>query len=689
MRAPLVCAALLAGCWVSGSNAHTSEEFWDLSLEQLTQAEVNVASRSSERARDASSSVTVFTRRDIEATGVTTLEQLMAFAPGFAVQRSVDNASASSSFAVRGRRRGGHNRDVLVLRDGLPLNTELLGGAGFAYRDLPLHNVKQIEVIRGPGSALYGSNAFVGVINIITDDNLNDAGISIGSHDYYGGYADSSLPAGTGRLIAQAQVFDGHGEMYRDINDGVSLGTEDVRAPRRGHDATLKWKNDTVTASVSQVRRDAADFVVTRFVDDRYNSEQVEANAAQLDISLGNPASVRHNAMLAYKADEEESVIGFLPADYVAFVNTRVAGGFALPVRDLAAGSRHESNTWLGEWQSEFALGDKQRLLAGASWRRYVHSRSDIFGNYDVVSQTDQIFPFTTYDAYALRAPAFTEEHISREIGGLFVQDRIQVHPDVRWDIGLRYDHYSSIGEAFSPRSSAVWAVHPATDLKLMYARAFRVPTFEELYNTRFNIDLGNPDLQPETIDTLEAAWAQRIAGKAESILTVYMSDVDDGVDPQTRRRNSGGIYELPLNTSELSYSGFEWELLWQVNELWSVRGALHHSFHRDGDIANAPQNSASVIASYKRDAWLASITGVYYDRIETAARAWLNDYTLWGLVLQYDIDAHWRLAFSAQNLFDTSYRTYTRRYNTTTGDFSDGLPGEGAQQLLTLSYNY
>jgi outer membrane receptor protein involved in Fe transport len=85
----------------------------------------------------------------------------------------------------------------------------------------------------------------------------------------------------------------------------------------------------------------------------------------------------------------------------------------------------------------------------------------------------------------------------------------------------------------------------------------------------------------------------------------------------------------------------------------------------------------------------MASLTGIYYGSIETPAHVTLDSYTLLGLVLQYDIDTHWRVALSASNVLDEDYRTFTARYNTTRGNFSDGMPGEGAQQLLTLSYRF
>jgi len=690
MRTDFLCAAAFASCWASISVANTtSEDFWELSLQQLSQVEVNVASRSNERAREASSSITVFTRRDIEATGASTVEELMAFVPGFAVQNSVDLSGPRPTFAVRGRRRGSFNSDVLVLRDGLSLNSERLGGAAQSYYNLSLHNVRQIEVIRGPGSALYGSGAFVGVINIVTDDTLNDSSIGIGNHDLYQGHVNISQVAGDGHLIAQVYISDERGEMYRNIDDGMHRYSQDTRAGSNSHDALLKWKNDIFHVSAQQERRNLTGFVMNRFVDDNDNAEPSEINTARAGAQFGD-SRMRHTFDVAYTEQNADLYLGFISREYLATLNANpmLPAGYALPERDLVTGTQRRTHQWNLDWKTSFDLGELQQLTAGASFRQMHEVNSNILGNYDVVAQVLNQLPMATYDEIDARANLYVDDHIEREIAGLYLQDRIHLRDDLRWDICLRYDHYTQIGEALSPRSSLVWAALPTTDFKLLYSRAFRAPTLSELYNSIYNQDVGNPQLDPETIDTAEAVWMQRFAD-AESTITLYNSNVDKGIDPEQRRRSTGSNYEYPINRDELSYTGIEWELLWQLSSSVSVRSALHHSFHADANVDSAPKNSAGIIASMKRDHWMASVNAVYYDEIETPAFRKLDAYTLVGMAMHYDIDGQWRVGLSASNVFDKSYRVFSRRYNTRSGQFSDGLPGAGPSQLLTLSYNY
>jgi len=694
MRAPcrgafLLASCLLVSCWANFADAQAPEDFWDLSLEQLTALEVNVSSRGHERLRDASASVTVFTRRDIEATGATTVEQLMAFVPGFAVQRAIDVSSQRDTFSVRGRRRGNFNSDVLILRDGLPLNSERLGGAGQSFYDLPLHNVKRVEVIRGPGSALYGSGAFAGVISIITDDSLNDSSVSAGNHDLYRGHVNVSSAALDGTLIAQAQVFDDRGPLYRNLDDGMHRYTQDSRDGRNGHDALLKWKNETFFASVEQQRRASNGFVMNRFLDDNDNLENIEVNTARLGTTLGD-ANNRHNINLAYRAFAEELHLGFMSREYVDAVNASGAlpSGFALPPRDLVTGVDRHANQLRLDWQWHYRFSDQHDISIGANYDKVVEDKADIIANYDVIAQVNGQYPLTTYADMNARAVLLTYDNPTRENSALFVQDRLQLRRDLRWDIGLRFDSYSQVGDAFSPRSSLVWSAAANTDLKLMYARAFRAPSIGELFNSPYNQDVGNPALNPETIDTVEFAWSQRISN-AESTITLYHSEVADGIDPLNLRRVTGSNYEYPMNRSELNYAGVEWELLWQTTESLSVRAALHHSFHAEADIDAAPQNNASLIVSEKRERWMGSLTAIYYDSIETPAQEQLAAYTVVGAVIDYDLDANWRIALTANNVLNRHYRVYTRHYNTRSGEFSDGLPSAPPSQLLTVSYRF
>lgn len=156
---------------------------FSLSLDELLAFKVNVANQLPTEAYKAPSSVTIFTGHQIRSYGIYTLEQLLTQIPGFQVSRG-EEGGGTFSISTRGRRADrGANRDLLILLDGLRLNEPMTTGAMLQERQISLLNVERVEIIRGPGSAVHGANAFLGVINIVTDRDANEVSASVGAFD--------------------------------------------------------------------------------------------------------------------------------------------------------------------------------------------------------------------------------------------------------------------------------------------------------------------------------------------------------------------------------------------------------------------------------------------------------------------------------------------------------------------------
>ena len=171
MLRPRIIAATLAflglviglSAVAAGGETGDTEDLLDLSLEDLLNVSVTTASRSERSLDQVPGSVTVISAKEIKRYGLKTLADAMTIIPGFNSVLRNHNAPFNH---VRGYAASGSHLKVMI--DGYPVNMYYERGiAHFEY--YPLDNVKQIEVIRGPGSALYGTDAFCGVINIITD----------------------------------------------------------------------------------------------------------------------------------------------------------------------------------------------------------------------------------------------------------------------------------------------------------------------------------------------------------------------------------------------------------------------------------------------------------------------------------------------------------------------------------------
>lgn len=140
---------------------------------------ITIASKREEKVKDAPSIVTVITGKEIENMGARTITDILRSVPGFDILKSA--LVGVSATTVRGVSSSGTSSKVKVLLDGHSINDSVTADATFFFDDLPLRNVKRIEIIRGPGSAIYGSNAFLAVINVITKDADDIDGIEISS----------------------------------------------------------------------------------------------------------------------------------------------------------------------------------------------------------------------------------------------------------------------------------------------------------------------------------------------------------------------------------------------------------------------------------------------------------------------------------------------------------------------------
>ena len=216
-----------------------SQDFLELSLEELMQIKVSVASRYEETSLDSPASVTVISEQEITNLGVKTLTELFNYVPGFQDFMSTHESNRSMILA-RGLS-DIYGRNLLFMIDGKRINDEYTGGVTYGNHLISLINVKQVEFIRGPGSALYGSNAFSGVINIITNKQ-NTAQVILGNNNSRGVY-------GAFNKKISNYSFDGHinfhkndGETYYNLTDknGSNKSTQD---PQEVLETILKFLN--------------------------------------------------------------------------------------------------------------------------------------------------------------------------------------------------------------------------------------------------------------------------------------------------------------------------------------------------------------------------------------------------------------------------------------------------------------
>ncbi len=232
------------------------EHLFSLSLEELLKVKVLGSTLTSESLKTAPSAVTVYTQKEIQRMGLATLDELMNLVPGFQAYRS-DQASLLHLYSSRGRRIGGPSSEVLLIMDGQRLYEPRVNGNSSVMPKLPLKQIERVEFIRGPGSAVYGSNAMMGVINIVSRQEVNEIQVATGSNNLKQTHVFASHQYKGGTFDFYAHAESDSGESYR-VKDTFSSQIIQTHDPKKLLDMTLKvnWRHTQFNYLHSQSESD-------------------------------------------------------------------------------------------------------------------------------------------------------------------------------------------------------------------------------------------------------------------------------------------------------------------------------------------------------------------------------------------------------------------------------------------------
>ncbi len=447
----------------------------------------------------APSVASVITAEDIEKIGATTLDEVLETVPGLHVTPSF--ALLDSIYSIRGIHTS-RNPQVLMLMDGVPFTKMYSGNRPSGFL-LPVSMISRIEVVRGPGSALYGADAFAGTINIITKDCFEldkmHTGMRLGSFD-------------------GMDVWVQHGEQYKGWNIGV--GIEYWRSGgdnKRVIDADLQTKLDQGLGTDSSLTPGAlyTDFEnynlhtnfnrknwTVRFWgwflnDHRTADAKVLASETRIDsdqilgdITWSNSDlfdNLELSTQLTYQYYKDDSFIQALPAGSAVPIGTD-GNIFSIPIAGITTFTDGVyGHPILTEHQAAFDAIVKYRGWNQHAWRIAIGGKV----------QDEHAEELKNFGSGVLEGDKFTDtvdrtlvdvtgtkdifmSNQNRTVFHASVQDEWSFVPNWEVTAGVRYDHYSDFGETVNPRIALVWETRYNLTTKLMYGQAFRPPTFAE-----------------------------------------------------------------------------------------------------------------------------------------------------------------------------------------------------------------
>ena len=634
---------------------------------------ISIATGSAQPISRAPAVATVITAKDIKKIGATDIDEALETVPGLHVSRRA--AGYLPVYTFRGVF-DQNNPQVLVLVNGISINNLFVGDRSQVWGGMPVESISRIEVIRGPGSAVYGADAFAGVINIITKEASEidgfEFGSRLGSFDtqdawaLYGGEVGGFDVA----FSAEFRDTDGHDE---DVNvdaatiQGTSLAPGSVNTGTQNFDTRLSiaknyWK---FRAGLQNRQNNETGAGIAEALDPNGELESDRWNA---DLTYHNP-TFRDNldltAQISYLDTSQE-----VSEDLLLFPPGSFLPG---PVGPFPNGIIGNPEVWERHWRYSltglFSGIDNHLIRSGIGYTHQeiykVEEENNFsplgFGVLTDVSDTPFVF--------------LPEKHRNNSFA--FLQDVWQISNDWELTAGLRYDDYNDFGDTWNPRLALVWAARHDLTAKLLYGEAFRAPSFAEFRNQNNPVALGNSDLDPEEMETIELAFDYRPKDNLRLGLNLFSYEWDDII----RFTDSGGGTQTAQNIGSQDGYGFEFEFDWKVSRTLNILGNFAHQQSEDNstdeDAGHAPENQFYVRTDWEfKPGWHVSPQWNFVmdrKRVDGDTRSNIDDYDIFDMTLRTNAFSNrWEFALSARNLFNK--RAFEPSQN---GAFGPAIPGD------------
>jgi iron complex outermembrane receptor protein len=671
-----VCLALI---WAGSAAAQSSEED-ELALAYGDKNTISIATGSKQSITRAPAVSSVITAEDIKAMGATDLDQALESVPGLHVSKSYVASKPIYNF------RGIHtleNSQVLMLVNGIPITNVFQGDRSQIWGGMPLENVARIEVIRGPGSALYGADAFSGVINIITktaaDIKGTEAGVRTGSFNT----RDAWLQHGgqLGSLDAAFYLRTGNTDGQKGIIQQDAVGASGpIDEERKAIDARADLSKDAWRFRTAyQQRKIGVGAGVAQALD---HGARVSENRLYLDLSYDQAN---------WAPNWEVSGV----AGYYDIHQKQPDPYYTLFPGMIGAPGHSERHTHASV--SAFYTGFQQhRVRIGTGFREddlYSATESKNFNQVfapicDPLNPTNSApaLPCTPVmlDATGNPALVYLLPH-KRNLVYAFVQDEWNLAKDWTLTAGIRHDRYSDFGGTTNPRLALVWDASYNVVVKLMHGEAFRAPTFVEQYAINNPVQSGTPGIRPETIKTDELAISWQPTSDLQTNLNFF----------HYRMRNIIQLVAAKMqNAGDQNGRGLELETAYNATDSLRLTGNYSVQHSRDSvtglDAGLAPHRRAFARADWRlMPLWQFGTTVNHVAgrmRQPTDPRAQVPDYTLVDLSLRRErIAGNWNASAMVCNVFNRS--AWEPSFYSVPGMVSD-LPLPGRAVYIQLQLN-
>ena len=615
-----VMATITAGGLCFGGTAYAAEAAEEAAVEQKAVQQpataaideyaiddiVVTAERIPTKKMDTPAVVNVVTAQEIEDNHYNDVSEAISHQDGVSVEKRSDG---TDEVTINGDQR------VLVLIDGRRVNNDQGVSSGRASASLAMlpsvKNIERIEVVRGGGSALYGSDAIGGVVNIITKkEHKNQTTIDMNTGSW-----------GTHNMEISTEGSDG------------TLSWQVTAALHRQGNPKFKYHGENKTAGHGDSRGDDASihlnhkFDKASSLDFSFDHRTIKRWAWENELTAypdSYQTQIYNDVAMQYNFKQEQTTPGFLRI-YQNYKSMYNSGGFT--TRSLGI-----------DYQNGWELDKNNTLIAGVE---YHTSKSSNYGDGEYV--------LSNYD----------NEKISNT--AVYLQDTIKLGK--QWSVipGLRMDNHNKSGTQWSPKIAVNYNASDKTQVFASWGRVFKAPTADDLYYNN-GYYYGNPNLKPETGHTTTFGITHKFDKTFTANMSMYTSRLKD---PITWAPIGYDWYALNLKNEKRR--GFDISFTKKISKIWSVEAGYAYT-HAESDYAegytqvynlagktNRQPNAYRLGIHFKQGAWKSNITGKYITGLNT-------DYflkrtaALFDFNLSYDFNKQGTIYFKINNLFNREY---------------------------------
>lgn len=569
-------------------------------------ATVVTAERIPTERMDTPANVTVITAKEIAANHYATVGEAVEHVNGVTVTRM--GGQQQEIVRLNGDER------VIVLVDGERVNNDQGASSGRSSADLhmipSMKNIQRIEIVKGGGSALYGSDAVGGVINIITKKGVKNettVDLSTGSWKTHSLELTNQGTDGNYSWFVTGAMTNGGNFDYNYKGTGYKMDSSDYR--NRSFSLRLDGKiDDRSSAHIYYGHR--------------------SVNAAQYDcrgdsvvppFSGNKMTEVFNNVSASYRFKEGTAAPGFL----------RVFNNY----KTVTYGTEFNTLLWGFDYQNGWKLDENNTLIAGAEWHRS-NSSNEGSGYYKDKEITNK---------------------------ALYVQDTMKLGK-LSFVPGVRIDHHSMFGTHWTPKAALNYRPDEATQFYASWGRVFKAPTADDLYwNDPWM--KGNPNLDPETGWTATLGVNHKFNDKTSMGVSYFESRLDDAI----RWANSPSGWTAS-NINKEKKRGIELSFRQRLDDAWSYdlgysyicteldKGAGVGYVWENG---NSQPNGYRIGLHYAKGPWKANVLGRIGSGLDEAVYL-DHSYAIWDFNVSYDIKENLTAYFRINNLTDEEY--YTRK---------------------------